>query len=200
MPGWLLASLERPFAVRDPRKLATADALVMLGGTITPSENDVFGFELNHAATRVVTAVELCRLGKANVLVISGLGSAAHPLSEAELLRNWLSAWGMTNTPIHTLPPSAGMRDEALRLQTLATLRGWRRLIIVSSACHLRRAEAVYRRLGLDVTCVGCDYEGLIDNSQDSVFLLPRGNRVRLFNRYCRERILWVVYRCRAWV
>jgi uncharacterized SAM-binding protein YcdF (DUF218 family) len=199
---WLLASLERPYAGVDLAKVPPADAVVMLGGVLDPSPRDVFGFELNGAADRFVTAVEIVRRGKGRALLLGGSGpKPGEPgPSEAELLHRWLSAWGLTNAPVFLLGSCANTRDEALRTQALAKEHGWQRVIVVSSAWHLRRAEGVFRALDLPATCVGSDFEGSARLARPFRFRLsPSAVYLRLLDQYLHEQIGWGVYRLRGW-
>jgi uncharacterized SAM-binding protein YcdF (DUF218 family) len=200
---WLLASLERPYAKPDLDGLAPADAVVMLGGVLDPSPRDLFGFNLTGTADRVVTAVELVRQGKGRALILGGGGpKPGEPgLSEAELLQGWVAAWGFTNTPIFLLRSCVSTRDEAVRTLALAQEHGWRRVLVVSSAWHLRRAEGVFRRLELPVTCVGSDFDGLTLFKGPGAFRwTPGATHLRLLGQYLHEQIGWLVYCLRGWV
>ncbi len=122
LPALLLASLERPYAHPDLGALPEHDAVVMLGGVLEASSNDVFGLNLNGAADRVVTAAELMRRHKARALVLGGGSSllARGPVEEGRLVENWLRRWNLVEAPIHRLGACANTRDEAARTAALA--------------------------------------------------------------------------------
>jgi uncharacterized SAM-binding protein YcdF (DUF218 family) len=199
----LLASLERPYAGVKLADVPPAEAVVMLGGVLAPSPNDPFGFEFKDAADRVMVAVELMRLEKGRALVLGGGGprpGESGPL-EGELLKGWLASWGPTNAPLHLLGNCVDTHDEAVRVRALAKERGWPRVIVVTSAAHMRRAEGLFRKLELPVTCVACDFVGMAQ------LVLPRQLHpfpdqlaLELINTYLHERIGWWVYRWRGWV
>jgi len=67
-----LANLEKPYIVNDIDEIPKCDAIVMLGGTHTYSENEVLNFNLNTAVDRVIMMVELARRGKCDAVVIGG--------------------------------------------------------------------------------------------------------------------------------
>src|SRR5437763_1587374 len=48
--------------------------------------------------------------------------------------------------------------DEALKVRVLATERGWHRVLLVTSANHMRRASGVFRAQGLEVIPVPCNF------------------------------------------
>jgi len=199
----LQASLERPYAGVNPAQVPPADAVVMLGGVLRPSRNDVFGFDLEDSANRVTTAAELIRLGKAPVLVLGGgaPGGAAAP-SEGELVERWLGAWGFTNhATILRLGVCKNTRDEGEHTAALFKERGWKRVILVTSAAHMRRGEGVFRKLGMPVTCVAGDFRALANLEMGGDFqFYPSTAGMDALANYVHEQIGWWVYRVRGWV
>ncbi|MCZ7634940.1 MAG: YdcF family protein [Verrucomicrobia bacterium] len=202
LPATWLASLERPYAVVDTATGPPADAVVMLGGMTTPSEHDVFGFHFGGDADRVVTAVELVRQRKGRVLVLGGGQSPQTPNpGEGELLRRWVEAWNVPRTPVFLLGVCRDTRDEAERTRTLAELHGWKRILLVTSAAHMRRAEATFRRLGLEVTPWACDFDGLSALAgRRGLYLIPGTSGFDQLDRYVHEVVGYWVYRWRGWL
>ncbi len=201
-PARLLASLERPYGGVQLAALPAGDAVVMLGGQLTPSANDVFGFELDGAADRVITAVEAVRQHKGRALVLGGGWNPHVPNpGEGELLRRFVAAWQVVPVPVHVLGPCRDTRDEAERTRQLAETHGWRRVVLVTSAAHMRRAAAVFRRLGLEVVCLACDFEGLaaLEAGRPN-YLVPGLRGFALLQRYLYEQAGWWVYRWRGWL
>jgi uncharacterized SAM-binding protein YcdF (DUF218 family) len=198
----LLASLERPYAGVSAAQVPPADAVVMLGGVLRASRNDLLGFDLEDAADRVTTAAELIRLGKAPVLVLGGGASGGAPMpSEGELVERWLGAWGLTNhATILRLGVCKNTRDEGERTAALFQERGWRRVILVTSAAHMRRGEGLFRKLGIPVTCVAGDFRGLSRlESGSQPWYCPTTGAVESLANYGHEQIGWWIYRLRGW-
>lgn len=198
----LLASLERPYAGVKIELLPAADAVVMLGGMGGASPHEVFAFQFDAQTERVVTAVELVRQRKGKALVLGGGWSPWVPNpGEGELMKGWLAAWGVSPVPMHVLGLCKDTRDEALRARALADAQGWRRVILVTSASHMRRAEATFRKAGLDVVCFACDFEGLAALQSRWQPLKPPGpgGFVRL-DAFLHEVVGWWAYRWRGWV
>lgn len=199
----LLASLERPYAGRDLERLPPADAVVMLGGVLEVSRNDVFGFDLSEAADRFVMAAELVRRGKAGALVLGGgaHGPPAARQNEGDLLRRWLTQWNLAKVPVFVLGACATTYDEAQRTRQLAQEKGWQRVILVTSAGHMRRGEAVFKRLGIGVECVACDFQGLSTfENPGPPRLFPSWGPFEMLGLYLHEIIGWQVYRWRGWI
>lgn len=201
-PAHLLASLERPYAGVQLAALPDADAVVMLGGQLTPSPHDVFGFELDGAADRVLTAVEAVRQRKGRALVLGGGWNPDVPNpGEGELLRRWITHWQVAPVPVHVLGLCRDTRDEAERTRRLAETNGWRRVVLVTSAAHMRRAEATFRKAGLEVVCLACDFEGLAAlQTARANYLVPGLRGFEMLHRYLYEQVGWWVYRWRGWL
>ena len=199
----LLASLERPYAGRTIDQLPPADAVVMLGGTVRLSRNDCFGFEFNDAADRIITAAELIRRGKARTLILGGAehGLAPNRITESELLQRWLGAWNVAPVPIIGLTACHTTRDEGERVQRLLEEKGWKTVILVTSAAHMRRGEAIFRRLGINVVCFAGDFRGVAAaEARGRLTIIPTADALEDFAGYTHEFIGWWVYRMRGWV
>ena len=202
LPVSLLASLERPYAGVPVSSLPAADAVVMLGGMTIPSSPDLFGFHFDAEVDRVVTAIELVRQRKGRVLVLGGgLNARTANPGEGELLRHWIEAWNVPPAPVQVLGVCRNTRDEAVRARALAEAQGWQRIILVTSAAHMRRAEATFRRTGLDVIPFACDFDAMAAlpwGWEDA--LCPSVSGFQRLDRYLHEIIGMWVYRWRGWV
>lgn len=205
IPLELAADLERPWAGFDVDRLPIADAVVMPGGEIAPSSNDVFGFDLRDASDRALTAAEIVRRGKAGALVLGGSrhgpdrDRGVGP-TEGDLLRRWFEAWGVVGVPVLDLGDCRDTHDEALATAALARERGWKRVILVTSASHMRRAEAVFRKAGLGVVPAPCDFQALsrIEEPGEPRLLSLEG--FEHLGAWIHERLGWWAYRMRGWV
>lgn len=199
----LLASLEKPYARTTWADLPAADAVVMLGGTHKPSRLDVFGFDLVDAADRIVTATELVRQRRAPLLVLSsgGYEENGQILAGAPLIERWLKAWGVPGATVMNLGACRDTRDEAARTLALLRERRWQKVILVTSANHLRRAEGVFRKTGVPVVSVGCDFQGHAALQYETAWsLTPRPERFHRLNQWVHEQIGWYYYRLRGWI
>jgi len=203
LAAWLQARLERPYAGVKADDLPAADAIVMLGGLLSPSTNDVFGVQFSFTVDRAVAAAELVRQGKAENLVLGGRGWENGPpgVVESDLLLPWLRAWKLTPKKVFQLRGCLNTHDEAVATRELADEHGWKRIILVTSAAHMRRAEGVFRRAGLDVICFAADFSGM---SALEIYgewhVLPSAGALNGFDNWLHEEVGWYVYRWRGWI
>ena len=161
LPGRLLGSLERPYAGVPIDALPTADAIVLLGGGAAPSRFEAQGVHLTPAGDRLVMAREIFRLGKAPVLLLGGNANKLDGVVrfEGDIVRDLLDHVGkVLAEAMIPLGANEDTHDEALKVRALATERGWHRVLLVTSANHMRRASAVFRAQGLEVIPVPCNF------------------------------------------
>lgn len=202
--GWLLGGLERQFPARPLAEIPPGDAVVLLGGAAEPSRYDAFGLGLTADGDRLIMALELMRLGKGKTLVIGGavteLESGERRI-EAELMRQWLAAWQLPQAPVVSLGACENTHDEAQKVAKLSRERGWKQVVLVTSAYHLPRAVACFRSEGMAVTGVPCDFKTAVSlEGKPSFTLVPRYQGFVKTSIYVREQIGWLVYRWRGWI
>jgi uncharacterized SAM-binding protein YcdF (DUF218 family) len=199
----IVARAERPQARADMDRLAEADVVVALGGGYYLSEHDMLGFALDAGGSRVLTALELVRRGKARALVLGG----SMPLTgkpgvvASSLVQEWVLASGLTTVAVTNLGLCANTHDEALRFKELSAQRGWRKVILVTSALHMPRSVAVFAAQGIAVAPVACDFQAHgLPSVQGDFSPFPRQFRFHHLALYLHEKIGWLVYRWRGWV
>ena len=202
----LLGTLERPY-FRDPfQKIPVCDAVVVLGGAmeIHGGSEEPLGFDASESADRFLTGIDLIKRGKATNLVLGGgsFGSLQNKQSEAKALSIWVKSWQLTDAVIHQLDVCANTREEAIRVARIVKKFNWARLILVTSAAHMRRSEAVFRSSGLDVIPVACGFRGYPDHGSlaEGWRLLPSSDRFKLMRNYFHETVGWLYYRSRGWI
>lgn len=199
----IVARAERPQALADMDRLAVADVVVALGGEYYLSENDICGFSPTGGGSRVFTALELVRRGKARALVLGGSGPLPGKpgLAASSLIQEWVLVSSMTTVTVTNLGLCANTHDEALRFKELSTQQGWRTVILVTSALHMPRSVAVFAAQGIAVVPVACDFQVYgVPSMRGDFSPFPRQNRFHLLSLYLHEKIGWLAYRWRGWV
>ncbi len=203
LPVDLLSSLEAPYATNRITNVPKADAIVMLGGVLNHSKNDTFGFNLGSNADRVLTAAELWRERRAPILILGG-GEASldstKSFGEGKLVERWLAVEQVPTSAIISLKPSLTTVEEAQQVRDLVTHYKWQRVLLVTSASHMRRAEALFVQMKIPVVPVPCDFEGLTARENESLSWIPRQNGFFLMSLYLHEFVGWYVYRAQGLV
>lgn len=156
----LMAVLEGPYPPRPPADCPRADAIVVLGGAVQPLLDGELRGRLHRGSDRVWEAARLWHAGCAPRVLVSAGGKLEPPVAalESEAITAFLSD---LEVPASALVLEADSRNTqgnaAFSRERLAPL-GVKRILLVTSAWHLRRAEALFARAGFEVVPVGADY------------------------------------------
>ena len=178
------------------------DAVVALGGGDRVSQHDLLGFAISDGASRYLTAIQLVRSGKAKTLVLGGSWPMPGRMDvpSMSMVQDWVTAWGPVGGAVTNLGICINTHDEAVAFRELARSRGWSKVMLVTSALHMRRAVMLFKKQGIEVTPMAADFQ-VLGVPQDLPFSpFPRERRFFLLSLYMHEKIGWWVYRARGWV
>ena len=205
VPTAMSRALAAPYPPLPAEALPTADAIVLLGGGIMPTRSGHPYPNLGSAADRIWHAARLYHAGKAPVILATAgsvWGDAAWGKPDnqtgAEAMRMALVSWNVPRSVVIIEPNSRSTRENAVETAALAARHGFEELLLVTSASHMRRAEAAFRRVGLSVTPAACDHGGEL--ARPAVLLLiPTAGALSASSSLLREQIGWLAYRLRGW-
>jgi uncharacterized SAM-binding protein YcdF (DUF218 family) len=203
VPDWLLESLERPYAGVRIEDLPAADAIVMLGGGSEPARYEAFHVHLSPAADRLVMARALLRIGKSAALMLGGGGARldGRMRIEADGVREVLAAWDVPPESMIPLAFNRDTHDEALHARAVANAHGWNRILLVTSANHMRRAAAVFRRQGFEVIPAPCNFLTTLSTAPGPFSIsVPRYDGFVKAAIWLHEQAGWWIYRERGWI
>lgn len=147
---WLRRSLEDRHPVLAAATAPRADAIVVLGGgghVGWSRRGDVSADELPYS--RLAAGARLWFARRAPVLILSGGGADGH--SEARGMAKAISTLGVPRRALLLEQDSTDTRGNARYTAALARAHGIRRVLLVTSALHMPRAELLFRRAGLEV-------------------------------------------------
>jgi uncharacterized SAM-binding protein YcdF (DUF218 family) len=175
----------------------------MLGGTHHASKFDINGVGLAPAADRVVTAWGLIRLHRARALVFGGGGYSSNGVEvlDARMLQDWFARWQLVGVPMHDLGLCRNTHDEALATAALMKRHGWKSILLVTSASHMHRAAAVFRKQGIRFHPVAADFQVVgVPEPPGTRQMFPRVERLHQLTMYLHELLGYWAYRQRGWV
>lgn len=178
---WMARELPRRDAPRP------ADAAFVLASRIQKD-----GELTSTAMSRLVHALELLGEGKAPRLLLSELPPPYAAYAPAA--RALMTHLGLKHELL-TVGPVRSTRDEAVAVSRLFRERGWRRVLLVTSPVHTRRAAATFEREGLEVVS---------SPATETLFDLERldepDDRLFAFGALLHERVGLQLYRFRGWM
>ena len=157
---WIRGQLEASYPPLPLAAVPAAQAVVVLGGTMDPSDALRPWPNLGQAADRVWHASRLFASGKAPVVMLSG-GSDLTQASEPEALsmRQFMLDLGVPAAALLTEELSRNTRQNAEMSAKLLSERGIHKILLVTSALHMRRAVKLFEQQGLEVHAVATDHE-----------------------------------------
>ena len=207
----LVWGLEERAAALTPKPIPKADAVVVLGGGLRPALAPRQGVEVAEGGDRLLTGLRLLRQNKAPLLLTSGAQisfTAGDPApAEAVSARALAIELGVRPDQILINPTSRTTAEEARDIGELGRRRGWRRVLLVTSAFHMPRSLATFlQRSGLTVIPVACDYQlptraFFGRPTPGSVFLglMPDAQALSLSSIALKEHLGLAIYRLKGW-
>lgn len=198
----LLGSLEDDFAPAPASSYPAVDAIVVLGGTTGPILPPRVEVEVGDAFDRLLHGMRLLRAGRAPRLVLSGgaipfLDGSDVP--EAEQLATLALEYGIDPAQLLLESRSRNTHENGVHTAQLLRERGWDRVLLVTSASHMRRAVGVFRRQGVAVVAAPTDVQ-VVDRPFSVTRLLPDAEALLASSRACKEYVGLFVYWLRGWI
>jgi uncharacterized SAM-binding protein YcdF (DUF218 family) len=189
--GFGLPRLVAGLVQEDVLPVDPSDAVFVLAGSVSTDAR--IGPQ---ATDRLLEGIRLVRSGAAPRLVVSRVGTRLGRdsiFSDADA--SYLLQTAGLQTELHVLFPVGSTRAEAERLAELAARHQWRRVVVVSSPLHTRRACGAVARVGLEVVCRPSPDRSIAWRT------LPRpSDRIAALAGWLYESLGWLEYRVRGWV
>ncbi len=188
----LVVPLVPRFIRADPPTAAgPVDAVVVLSASVNTA-----GLVRDQGIDRLLTGLALAAQGRIPTVALSVVaheGDARPVSSEADQRR--LAALMAPGSTVRFVRNVHSTRDEALAFAAMARTHGWRRVALVTSPMHSRRACATIERAGLAVVCRPAAPRTYDANRLDQPF-----NRRMAFQDVLYETMASALYRLRGWL
>ena len=182
---WLESSYS-PVALDQVEK---ADAIVPLGGIFGPAVPPGRVPNIGEAGERLEAGIQLWQNRRAPWLVFTGgrVPWVRQGEVEGAVSARAAIARGIPAEKILVTREVGNTADEARAVAALMRERGWQKIILVTSAWHMRRAARQFRHAGVDFVPFPVDYQ--IDPNGPVTLLdfLPRAEGLRQTEAALRE-------------
>jgi len=144
--GMFTGALESRYQPPDP--IPRADCILVLGGGVLSRIPPRSTVEINEAGNRVLYAAHLYRQGKAPRIVCTGASPSGRlgERSEAADMAELLMMLGVPDEAILTETKARNTHEHALNLCQFFTTQNIKHVLLVTSAMHMPRSMAVFRR------------------------------------------------------
>ncbi|MFZ4524099.1 MAG: YdcF family protein [Chlorobium sp.] len=170
-----------------------ADAIVVLSGMIRQVDGASLG-EWGDAVDRFEGGIDLLKAGKAPVIVFTRgqLPWQQDAIPEGELLKKRAVRLGISQKLIRLTEKVGNTADEAVAARKLLGER--KKIILVTSAFHTRRALLLFEHAGFEVQPFRVDYQ--VDDTSALTVLrfLPSAEALAQSEKALREMLGWLFY------
>jgi uncharacterized SAM-binding protein YcdF (DUF218 family) len=139
---------------------ADVGAIVVLGGSVLPADAGRAHAELGRSTfARCQYAVEVYRQRESCPILVSGGRVDPDPATPAvsHLMHDYLVSQGVPPGEIITEDQSRTSHENAVESARLLSARKIRKIVLVTEATHMIRAESAFRKQGLDVVPAPCN-------------------------------------------
>lgn len=197
----LQASLEAHYPYLPVDQVPAGEAIVVLGGAFDhdaawpyPSAGD--------SIERYWHGARLYHAGRAPMIILSGGRHPERPenLSEAQADAQFLMDMGVPSEALLLDNASRTTHDHIRYLKPMLAEAGIERLLIVTSATHMRRAEAVFRHAGLEVIPVAAAFSTPSNPVINLRRYLPSARGLTASTGAVHEWVGYAFYGLRGWL
>jgi uncharacterized SAM-binding protein YcdF (DUF218 family) len=158
--GKMIAYLESDYELNRPSEIDTANAIVVLSGMVkTIKTKDSLDYEWSEAVDRFFAGIDLFRLNKAPTLIFTrGKVPWSIGLPEGEFLREEAIKLGIPKKDILLTENVENTDQEAKAIKKLFSIDN-PKIILVTSAFHMPRAQLVFEAAGINVIPFPVDFK-----------------------------------------
>ena len=155
----LITYLENGYTLSDAASAKTADAIVVLSGMVrTINGKKGLSYEWQEASDRIFAGIELIKKNKAPIMILTGgklPWSVGKP--EGEYLRDVAIKYGVPNKNILLTENVENTDQEAKAVGKLLNKTS-PKIILVTSAFHMPRAQKVFEAVGINIEPFAVDF------------------------------------------
>jgi uncharacterized SAM-binding protein YcdF (DUF218 family) len=173
------------------------DVVIVLGGGLAQPAH------MGPTGDRVTQAARLWHANKVQAVIVSSGNLPWEPpesVAEADLAVELLQGYGVPPSSIIVDRKSRNTRENAINVAVIWRERHFHSGLLVTSATHMPRALASFRKVGLDMTPWPADFRGHSYPLVNSIFdLLPDASALQKTTTAIKEWLGLTVYRLRGW-
>ncbi len=186
--GQLIKFLEQNYTPTNPSEIVSAETVIVLSGMVKPIEhNNGVQYEFSDAVDRIFAGINLLKIGKAQKIVLTrGKLPWSIGVPEGEFLAEFIQSQGIDPNRILLTEIVQNTNDEANAISKMLPKNS--KVILVTSAFHMPRAEKVFQNQNLKVVPYAVDFRS---SNKKIKFLdfLPQATAFKDSNFYFREII-----------
>ena len=185
----LVAYLESNYQLSKPSDIKSADAIVVLSGMIrTINSKDGLDYEFGEASDRIFAGINLFKEKKASKIILTrGKLPWSVGIPEGEYLKNIVVKNGISENNILLTENVENTDQEAKAIKKLLSIDE-PKVILVTSAFHMPRAQIVFEAAGINVVPFPVDFQKGLSKTTFMSFM-PSANALSETSFFVREMI-----------
>ena len=197
----LLGKLEQDYPAVMMTEISASKCIVLLGGTVEPVMPPRVDVDMLEAIDRVRKAAQLFRVGRGEVIIVSGGNQPWSPYAEpeAESMKTLLLEWGVPASAIVLEVASRNTRENAVNSVDLINNLACGTPLLVTSAAHMKRSVAVFENLGINVFPVSADVRVIKNPNLTPFDFLPDAEALKMTTDAIHEWVGQWFYRLQGW-
>ena len=165
---------------------------IVLGGfaAYDPENNTI---EFNNSSDRLFSAIMLYKQGKIQKILLSGGEGTIVKTgkTEAAVSADYLRSIGIPDSCIICEPYSKNTIENAAQIKKMI-MGDCKNCLLITSASHMRRSLAIFKKQGMFPTPYACDFRGSSVSATD--FLVFKSNTLVDWDVLIHETVGYVVY------
>ena len=198
----IYARLENQYPPIAMEKLQRADVAILLGGSVGPQRPPRLAPELDDSIDRVWHAAKLFKAGKVDRILITGGNLPWQEVGtpEADLTADILVSFGVPRSALLIENKSRNTFENARLSRPIWEEGGFETGYLVTSAAHMPRALAIFRKAGYSVEAAATDFQVSFPIAESILDWLPDDEGLVLTTNAMKEAIGMLIYRWRGWI
>ncbi len=191
----LVTNLESDYQLKKYSDIEPADAIVVLSGMIKAiNSKNGYNYEFGEASDRIFAGIDLFKEKKASKLILTrGKLPWSVGIPEGEYLKDFVIKNGISENHILLTENVENTDQEAKAVKKLFSMVN-PKIILVTSAYHMPRAQIVFESAGINTIPFAVDFQ---KSAQKLTFMsfLPSANSLSKTSFFVREMIGRLFYK-----
>ncbi|HAN79569.1 MAG TPA: hypothetical protein DCQ31_18305, partial [Bacteroidales bacterium] len=155
----------------------------------------------NRSVNRITDAIRLYKAGKVKKILLTG-GSGrvfGTEFKEALYLNDFLLEIGIPKKDIVIESEARNTAENALFTAEILKTKSYDKLLLITSAFHMRRSEACFKKAGLETTSYSTDFYDQKHNVEFSKIIFPDPDALFGWHLLIKEWVGFISYKVRGY-
>lgn len=185
----LAKNLEQQYPQFSINETPKADAMIVLGGSLSPPINPRKFSQLSGTSNRFWLASELYKAKKADTIILSGgnVFDQAGVKPESHYIKQWLINVGIPESAILIDDKSRTTRENALETQKILNEKQAETALLITSAIHMPRSVQLFSALDINIIPTSSDVLITDYHSPGILQIIPSSHALSLTTQSLHE-------------